>query len=307
MEKNLRALTDEVDGQPGVLARFARSRLPLARNGAVFVGAGDSYAAALAGFYSSRGRCDALDPYVLASNPEFAEDAEVYFISISGRTSSNARAAEKVRGHARTTTVLTAVEDSRLAGLTDRVVKLPLVYSPRTPGLLSFALSLLAVLKIAGEDGAADFGSAWERARRKKLGFSKGSGTTYFLGNSLAFPAALYAAAKTYEILGSRAHAELLEEFSHLQLFSSRRSDLVNAFACFDPSGLAENLGSALAQGGRRSNVIADWGRSPVERLFHAVFVVQRSVLDEAKERGLSAPKFLSHRGALEASDAMIY
>lgn len=287
--------------------RFGRSRLPLARKGAVFVGAGDSYAAALAGFYSSRGRCAALDPYVLASHPEFAEDAEVYFISVSGRTSSNARAAEKVRGHARTTTVLTAVEDSRLAGLTDRVVKLPLVYSPRTPGLLSFALSLLAVLKIAGEDGAADFGSAWERARRKKLGFSKGSGTTYFLGNSLAFPAALYAAAKTYEILGSRAHAELLEEFSHLQLFSSRRSDLVNAFACFDPSGLAEKLGSALAQGGRRSNVIADWGRSPVERLFHAVFVVQRSVLDEAKERGLSAPKFLSHRGALEASDAMIY
>ena len=281
--------------------------LPRAGEGSIFVGAGDSYAAALAGFYASRGRCAAVDPYVLASNPEFAEGVEVYFISVSGRTSSNVRAAERVGRHAKRTFALTAVEDSRLAGFTDQVVKLPMGYVPRTPGMLSFALSLLAVLKIAGTYGAADFGAALGRARRERLGFSKVGGTTYFLGSSLAHPAALYAAAKTYEMLGSRAHAELLEEFSHLQLFALRRSDLVNAFAFSDPSGVAERLGSALAEAGQRSKVIGSGGGAPLEQLFHAVFVIQLSVLDEAKERGLVAPKFLSSRGALKTSDAMIY
>ena len=308
MPRNLiEALADEVDSQPGVLKRFACDNLPVARKGTVFVGAGDSYAAALAGFYVSGGRCIALDPYVLASNAGFADDADVYFVSVSGRTSSNALAAERVRRHARRTIALTAAEGSRLAGLTDRVVRLPMDYSPRTPGMLSFSLSLLAVLKIAGASVDADFESALGMARKEKLRFSKGAGTTYFLGNSLAYPAALYAAAKTYEILGSRAQAELLEEFSHLQLFSLERTEVVNAFASFDPLGFADLLGVALAKGGLRQNVVNEWGRSAAERLFHAVFVAQLSVLAMARKRGLAAPSFLSSRGALETSDAMIY
>ena len=249
----------------------------------------------------------ALDPYVLASTPELADGADVYFVSVSGRTTSNALAAEKVRRRARRTTALTAVVESRLAKVTDCVVRLPMEYRPRAPGILSFSLSLLAVLKIAGVDSPSDFGRALISARKERLGFARAGGTTYFLGNSLAYPAALYAAAKTYEILGSRAHAELLEEFSHLELFSLGRSDLVNGFACFDPSGLASKLNRALADGGYESRAVRSWGRSPTSQLFHAVFAVQLSVLEAAMERGLTAPRFLSGDGALGASDVMIY
>jgi glucosamine 6-phosphate synthetase-like amidotransferase/phosphosugar isomerase protein len=300
-------LADEVALQPRALDRFSAQRFAKARKGSIFVGAGDSYAAALAAFYASRGELLALDPYVLASNPEFADGADVYFISISGRTSSNALAAKKVRGRARRLTAITAVTDSRLAGLADRVVELPMSFKPRTPGMLSFSLSLVAVMMISGVDGRSDFAGAFREAKKDRLGLAGKSGTTYYLGNALAFPVALYAAEKTYEILGAKAHAELLEEFSHLEVFSLRKADRVNGFACFDPDGLAGKLGRALTSRGYDCRAVRSWGDSAMERLFHAVFAAQLSILRAAEAKGITAPKFLFARGALETSDAMIY
>ena len=307
VESPIQALAAEAAGQPGVLARFAHQELPRARRGSIFVGAGDSYAAALAGFSASGGRCMALDPYVLASAPEIADGADVYIVSVSGRTSSNALVAKRVRGHARRTFAVTAVQESRLAGLADRVIGLPMTYHPRQPGILSFSLSLLAVLKMAGMSEPCDFFGAFREAKGGKLGYSGRRGITYFLGNSLAHPAALYAAAKNYEILGAKAQAELLEQFSHLELFALGRSDFVNAFAFSDPAGVARRLSKALSKQGYPSKVVRGWGRTPMERLFHAVFLVQLSVLDAAAERGLTAPWFLSLRRTLNVSDQMIY
>jgi hypothetical protein len=304
MLEGLGGLLDEVQRQPEILEEFWRQGFPKARRGSIFVGAGDSYAAALLGFFGSDCRHIALDPYVLASSPRIAEGRDVYFVSVSGRTRSNTLAARKVGPYAKQTTALTAVADSPLARLTDRRIALPMTYFPRTSGLLSFTLSAVAVMRISGAEGRCDFGSALSEAGDGGVAFAGGRGTTYFLGNSLAFPVSLYAAAKTYEILGAKAHAELLEEFSHLELFSMDRSDVVDSFSCFDPSGLALKLGRTL---GRRSLVVSGWGRSPIERLFHAIFQVQLSVLGEAKKRGVAAPMFLSRQDSLAASDGMIY
>lgn len=302
----LERASEEVEGEPAALERFVRAELPRASGRAVFVGAGDSYAAALAGFHASKGRHVAVDPYVLASEPDLARGAEVFFISVSGRTASNILAAERVGGQAKSITALTAVQDSRLAELADRVVRLPVPYARRTPGILSFSLSLMAVLRIAGAAGGCNPTRAFTEAQKGRLRFAPGEGTTYLLGNSLAYPAALYAAAKVYEILGARAHAEYLEEFSHLQLFSLRKSDAVNILSSFDPSGISGRLGRALTEKGYRCRVVKSWGRSPLERVIHAVFMAQLSVLQEARARGLRAPRFLLSQ-ALGASDEMIY
>jgi fructoselysine-6-P-deglycase FrlB-like protein len=303
----MEVLAAEVDGQWETLRQFARTSLPRAAKGAIFVGAGDSYAAALAGFYASGGRCIALDPYSLAVMPEIARGLEVYFISVSGRTASNVLAARRVRDVASGTTALTAVEKSRLAGLTENVVRLPMAYVPRMPGMLSFTLSLLAVIEIAAGRGSCDFKRALENAARDCEGMPLGRGTTYFLGNSLAYPAALYAAAKAYELLGAKAHAELLEEFSHLELFSLRKSDVVNIFSGHDQSEMAGKLVGALGDQGYESFVVRSEGASEAERLFHAVFAAQLWVLEKAREAGLTRPKFLSGTGRLRVSDAMIY
>lgn len=303
----MQELAREVNGQPAVLQRFARSKLPRAPSGSIFVGAGDSYAAALAAFYASGGRCIALDPGTLASAPEIAEGLEVFFISVSGRTVSNVKAARKVRRLAKRTTTLTAAVESKLAALTDRVVRLPMAYTPRTPGLLSFSLSLVAALQIVRGPAPCDYRRALRNAKNEGLKISRGKGTTYFLGNALAYPVAVYAAAKVYELIGARAHAELLEEFSHLELFSLGKSDVVNAFSCFDPLGMSGRLGKALKGNGFESHVLPSLGSSGIENLFHSVFAVQLSVLDQAMEAGLSKPKFLSVGGRLRTSDSMIY
>ena len=303
----LRALTDEVEGQPQVLLEFLRSRFPKAPRESIFVGAGDSYAAAMAGFYASGGRCIALDPYSLASAPGVAEGREVFFISVSGRTTSNVVAAKGVRRHARRTTAITAERTSALAKTADDVVALPMAYAPRTPGMLSFSLSLLSVLKIAGVTGECDFRVAFVKAEKDKRKIGWGRSGTYFLGNSLGYPVSLYAAAKTYELLGAKAHPELLEEFSHLELFSLGKSDVVNIFACFDRSGMSEKLREALTGQRYDGRVVPERGSSDLEKLFHAVFVSQLSVLERARNLGMSEPSFLSAAGRLRASDHMIY
>jgi hypothetical protein len=303
----LRAVTDELWKQAAILERFSRAGLRRAPRGSIFVGAGDSYAAAMAGFYASGGHCIAMDPYSLASAPELAEGVEVFFISVSGKTSSNLAAARKVSRVARRTTAVTAEGGSQLAGLTDDVVVLPLTYVPRTPGMLSFSLSLLAVIDIAVGVGKCDFRRAFDRAVSDAGRIGWGRGTTYFLANSLGYPAAMYAAGKTYELTGARAQPELLEEFSHLELFTLRKSDFVNTFSCFDPSGISRKLTRALGDQGYNAHIVPSWGESDAERLFHAVFTGQLAIVEEAERTGLAKPRFLSTEGRLHTSDYMIY
>jgi glutamine---fructose-6-phosphate transaminase (isomerizing) len=303
----IKALEEEAKGQISVLEEFSARRLGKARRGSIFVGAGDSYAAALAGFYGSGGSCIALDPYHLASSPEIADGVDVFLISVSGRTASNVAAASRIKGVARRTVAITSDEKSKLAGLVNSVIRLPISYEPRTPGLLSFSLSLLAVLKLIGVGQRCDFAGMLDSAVKDQGKIAWGKGTTYFLGNNLAYTVALYGAAKTYELLGLKAHPELLEEFSHLELFSLKTSDIVNIFSSFDPMDESGRLAEALSRGGYEALVIPTRGRSDIERVFHGVFLSQVSVLRRARDAGLSKPSFLSSKARLDASDSMIY
>jgi len=261
----------------------------------------------MAGFYASNGSCVGMDPYHLASSPEIAKGADVFLISVSGKTASNLAAARKVRTLARRTIAITSDVRSRLAGLADEVIRLPMTYSPRTPGLLSYSLSLLAVLNIVGRREKCDFEGALRAARKTEGNIRWGKGTTYFLGNSLAYPVAMYAAAKTYEFIGAKAHPQLLEEFSHLELFSLGPYDVVNIFSAFDPLGTSGRLARALAHQGYESHTVPSRVGSEREQLFHAVFASQLSVLRRAGELRLSRPNFLTAAGRLEMSDSMIY
>lgn len=72
----LEHLSGEVARQPSALREFSGSRIARAPKDSLFVGAGDSYAAALAAFYLSQGRCIALDPYALVASPGIAAGRE---------------------------------------------------------------------------------------------------------------------------------------------------------------------------------------------------------------------------------------
>ena len=98
---------------------------------------------------------------------------------------------------------------------------------------------------------------------------------------------ALYAAAKTYEFFGSRAQAEQLEQFSHMELFSLRKEDSVSVFSSSDRMAMGKKLVAALCANGYSASLVGPRGRNNLERLFYEVFLTQLSVVDTMKRRKL--------------------
>jgi len=121
----LSATIREVREQPSKLRSFLSVPVVRATSGSIFVGAGDSYAAALATFYLSGGKYLAFDPYAIFTIPSAAAGRDVFFISVSGRTSSNISAARKLRGVARRRIAITANQDGPLAEEVDDIILLP--------------------------------------------------------------------------------------------------------------------------------------------------------------------------------------
>src|SRR5207249_11787377 len=55
-------------------------------------------------------------------------------------------------------------------------------------------------------------------------------GNVHVLGNLLTYPVAMFCAAKLYEVLGTSAHYERIEQFSHMGLFSCHSGDTIIIF-----------------------------------------------------------------------------
>ncbi|MBI3116880.1 MAG: hypothetical protein HYZ12_06050, partial [Thaumarchaeota archaeon] len=279
-----------------------------ARRGSIFVGAGDSYAAALCASYLSCLSTQAVDPYVLHESPDMARGKDVYFISVSGRTRANIATAKTISRICRSSVAITANQEGPLASEVDRVIVMPYTGAPKLPGTLSFSFSLLTALLLALPSVDCDFKTIFSKSRPAARKFKISDlGVTYVLGNGAAYGVSLYATAKLNELLGGRSHPELLEEFSHMELFSLSRSDTVNVFPQFDSKKLASRLCKSLHRDGYTGVSLQAWGRNDIERIFHSVFLVQQGVIEAAMKRGLIRPYFLDAEKLLKTSDAMIY
>lgn len=298
----------EVRRQPEELEK-ALAELEVGRlgDGSLIVGAGDSYAAAVCASQMSSLRVIAQDPLALLDMVNLGE-RDVCVVSVSGRTKTNLDVAKMANTTGRSLVAVTASRQSPLAKLADQVVELPFTPKRRTPGMLSFTLSLLALLKMTLPGFRCDFRAAFESAvaASKSLSISK-RGTTFFLGNWALHGVSIYGAAKLYELLGWKAHAEQLEQFSHMEVFSLSPSDAVNVLSGLGLSWYERRLHAELAKQGFRSGLVLPQGKSGVERLFSVVFAVQLAVIDAAKREGVVYPAFTRLRPSLSISDAIIY
>lgn len=304
----LASVTSEFKHQPSMLRSLRGSALwsRLEDGGdLVFVGAGDSYAASLCASFLAGPRVVAYDPYSLAESISWARGRRVYIISISGETKSNVELARSLKGVAERTVAVTCNATSRLAAAADGIVELP--FKPRkSPGIASFTLSLAAALRICGLDWDFEFEETMSHAAplSKRILIAGRPDVTHLTGNNEAYAASLYGAAKIYELLGGRAQASLLEEFSHMPLFSLSTADTVNVIGL---GGLKEEqLQESLSKGGYDSSLMRLEG-GKVERLFLLVFALQMAVIGAAKKAGLRAPYFLGAKKKLSISDEMIY
>ncbi len=261
------------------------------------VGSGDSYAAALAAHYLSSGRAACYHPADIISDPSLVHGRSAYFVSISGKTKANIRAAGAARKAGAQTTAITANPDSPLARACDSVFELRFKSSGRTSGTVGFAASALACIHLAtqGRVGCpADLEKIYSKASRTaaRLSGEVKPDSVIMLGDSHLFAAAIYGALKFNEVLGSRAAAYPLEEFFHAPLFGLQRGDQVLALGK-TPENIGINIDCEMP--------------SRIGSFLYAVFFVQHLVLGIARKRKMKECYFLANKRLLKKSSDFIY
>lgn len=316
---SVRSMGDEIRYQLEDVPRYrdylaalkAPSKSEAAGRNCLFVGAGDSFIVSLATEVLSQRLAKAIDPYELSSDPTVANDKHVYFVSVSGKTRGNLEAAEKVRRRARKLTTITADIESPLARVCDDIIELKFHKSAEpTPGTLSFTTSLLACFsrivrlpKLKNLEGAYERASGWS----KDIGIAKDQ-TAYFVGSELSYPIAMYGAAKVFEVLGSKAQYQRTEQFSHMELFSLSRRDLIVIIQWNgkkDPK--AQNLRRLLHERGFTTVGFETKAETEVEHAIHSALYLQMLVWRNAYRLGLEECSFRLNTELLQISNTMIF
>jgi fructoselysine-6-P-deglycase FrlB-like protein len=226
--KTIEAYEKDILHQPLFLKKFKPQKI-LSENvqkNSIFCGGGDSLAAAMLAEAHSNFQVRAADPLDLLKNKALIKNKNVFLVSISGNTVSNIKVAKL----ARKSIAITSNPSSRLSKACSNTIHLQFPHSDVfTSGSLSFLQSALTcislVSKIKIPDGSILLKKAIDESRKIKFG-----DRVFILGNFNTYPLAMYAAAKFYEVLGIDAHFERIEQFSHMELFSSRPSDTVIIF-----------------------------------------------------------------------------
>ena len=276
----------------------------------VFVGAGDSFAAAKAAEYLSGFRARALDPYDLLLKPTAVEGKHLFVISVSGRTRTNIEAAKAVHGIAKRVTAITSDVHSALAETCDDVIELRFRKTGAvTPGTVSYTTTLLACYSRVRELPAIpdlqqvfDSSVKWSDTIELPTG-----GTVFIVGTGLGYCMAIYGAAKIFEVLGSKSQYQATEQFSHMELFSLSDGDLVLLIPSSGADGKAAQLEDLLAGSGWN---VAKTSLIEGDEVVHSILTsmqLQILVWRTALRLGLEECSFKRKEKNLRISDKMIY
>jgi fructoselysine-6-P-deglycase FrlB-like protein len=276
----------------------------------IFIGAGDSFAAAKAAEYLSGFRARALDPYDLLLNPMIAEGRHLFVISVSGRTRTNIEAAEAARGIAKRITAITSDAQSILAKTCDDFINLNFRKTGElTPGTVSFTTTLLACYsRVRKPNPIPDLTPVFDRCVRWSDRVElPAQGTVFIVGTGLSYCMAMYGAAKTYEVLGWKSQYQATEQFSHMELFSLDEGDGVLLIPDSREDKKMAQLEDLLAGGGwnvaKISLIDGDEVVQSIESAMHLQVLVWRTAL----RLGLEECSFKRKEKHLRISDTMIY
>lgn len=297
------ALEKDILLQVQNLSRFIPSPQlnPTQQKHSIFCGSGDSLAASMLAEAFSQSQAKAIDPLDLLKNKSIAETNDVYIVSISGKTISNIKVAKA----ARKSIAITANPQSKLAKASDKIIPLNFPNSDIiTAGSISFldsaltCMSLIMPIKIKNPEKI--FNNAVNQSKKVKLG-----NKIFFLGNLYTYPIALYGAAKIFEILGLDAFYERIEQFSHMELFSTKPGDTVIIFEQKNPHNilLSKNLKKAGINVIQPTTKYSD----KISQFLFYTFFSQLVPLFLAKKEQQKECHFVTAKKLRKISDSMIY
>ncbi|MEJ2770500.1 MULTISPECIES: SIS domain-containing protein [unclassified Stygiolobus] len=181
----------------------------------IIVGAGDSYAVALALEGKTSKKVIAVDPYEAL---HINSDRPYVIVSISGRTKTNIELAKIKRKEGRKVIAVTANPTSPLAENSTETILIPYNSNITLPGTLSFLLALSAVYSLFGIEIPKDYIKAKSFELREK---------PFFVGQGENYGIAYFSALKLNEIFCENANYERFELFLHSPIFSTRGRQIV--------------------------------------------------------------------------------
>ena len=301
--RTLEAYERDIFIQPKFLNKF-QTQKPLSRatqKNTIFTGSGDSLVSAMLAEVFSNYLVKSIDPLDLLKNKSILKNKTVYFVSISGNTISNIKVAKITKK----STAITSNSKSKLVNACTESIILKFPNSDVfTAGSISFlesaltCISLVRHFSISKDSGI--FRKAFTDAKKTALGKR-----VFVLGNMHTFPIAMYCAAKIYELLGFDAHFERIEQFTHMELFSTKKGDTVIIFEEKNSHNkkLVKNLkGIGL-------NVIHPQikSKNKISELLYYVYYSQLLSLFEAKKRQKKDCHFILAKRLRGVSNEMIY
>ncbi|MBM3904435.1 MAG: SIS domain-containing protein [Thaumarchaeota archaeon] len=267
---------------------------------AFFVGSGDSLCAAMLAEAFSNYGMKSCDPLELAKNKTIADKKHAYFVSISGNTISNVKAAKSVLRK----TAITKNHTSKLAKLCKNTILLDYsdsgILTSGSIGFLASALTCISlVYKFKIKNAKKIFLEASTQSKKINL-----CNQIYFLGSQYTYPIAMYASAKLGEILGVDSHYERIEQFSHMGLFSAKPGDTVIILEQKNKHN--SKLASHLPKLGLHVYHPSINGDAIAQVLFYT-FVSQMNPLKLARKKKIRDCYFVSQKKIRAASSGMIY
>ena len=298
---SIEAYERDIESQMSFLKSFKKQK-PLSPNlqkSIFFTGSGDSLVSAMLAESFSNGIVKAMDPLDLYSNKQLVKSKHVYFVSISGNTITNIRVAEI----AKKAIAITSNPNSKLAKSSDDTIILSPNSNVFTAGSISFLESALTCISLVKKIVIPKNDTLFFKAKSdaKKVKISK---RLFILGNLYTYPLAMYCAAKFYELLGYDAHYCRIEQFSHMELFSTKKGDTVMIFEeeNFHNKQLVKNLKKIGI------NVIyPDAPSEKISQMIYLTFFSQLLSLNEAKKKKKKDCHFVTADKIRNVSNQMIY
>lgn len=299
---SLEAYEKDIELQLDFLKTFSKQK-PLSekqQKTTLFSGSGDSLVSAMLAESFSNGLVSIFDPLDLYKNKHLVKSKNVYFVSISGNTITNIKVAKV----AKKAIAITSKLDSRLAKVSDKIILLSAPNSGIfTAGSVSFLESALTCISLVTSFTLTQNSKLLLKAKSdaKKFSVSK---RIFILGTLFTYPLAMYCAAKFYEILGYDAHYARIEQFSHMELFSSKKGDTVIIFE--EDNAHNKQLVSNLKKIG--INVIHPQIPSKkINQMLYCTFFSQLLPLYEAKKKRKKDCYFVLAKDIRNVSNNMIY
>ncbi|MET1102235.1 MAG: SIS domain-containing protein [Pyrodictiaceae archaeon] len=284
-------LREDLSRALGLLEDQYRSAPRLEPNCFLAVGAGDSYAAALAASASPTAHVAAIDPLEAVvsgiTKRMASEGCWMLAISVGGRTREVLRAVEKYRGLGGRVVAITGDPESPLARVANETVTLLSHASVMGVGA---GRQLLVLAALAGLLGSKPPSSSW-RPRAPCISFPT---PIVYTGAGEGLASAVYAAMKAYEVFGVGSRWFHLEQLVHAPVFSVSEPIIVFSSSLAEAGSRVSEVADTLGEAGYVVHVIEAAEDPWTTAIGQAAYIVE-CLASTIESMGLDHPRYQDH------------